>query len=57
MQKFYTYDVDKTISDRVTKIIMFTSDNEEQEGKDSLKIFHNSLGGEIIELKGQGHYT
>ncbi|MBP9758864.1 alpha/beta hydrolase [Candidatus Dojkabacteria bacterium] len=56
-EEFYTYDIDKSISSRVSKIVMFTSDNEEQEGKDSLKLFHAALGGEIVELKGRGHYT
>ena len=56
-EKFYTYDIDKTISDRTTKIIMFTADDEDPGGKESLKIFHNALGGEIIELKSRGHYT
>lgn len=36
---------------------MFTSDNEEEDGKKSLRIFHKALGGKIIELKGRGHYT
>lgn len=36
---------------------MFTSNNEDLEGKESLKIFHNTLGGEIISLEGCGHYT
>jgi len=36
---------------------MFTADDEEEEGKESLKIYNKSLGGKIIELKGHGHYT
>jgi len=36
---------------------MFTADDEEDEGKESLKIFHQALDGEVIELKGYGHYT
>jgi len=54
---FYEYPVDKTIQKRVEEIVMFTADNEEEDGKKSLKIFHQALGGEIIELKGRGHYT
>lgn len=54
---FYLYPIDQTIKDRVNNIVMFTSDNEEDDGKKSLKIFHDALGGEIIELKGRGHYT
>lgn len=56
-QKFYIYPVDETIKNRVGEIVMFTADDEEDEGKESLKIFHEALGGEIIELKGHGHYT
>jgi predicted alpha/beta hydrolase family esterase len=55
--RFYTYSIDKTIKNRIGKIVMFTSDNEEKNGKKSLEIFHKSLGGEIIELKRKGHYT
>ncbi|MCJ7804890.1 alpha/beta hydrolase [Patescibacteria group bacterium] len=54
---FYGYSVDKTIKARVKEIVMFTSDDEEDNGKKSLKIFHKALGGKIIELKGRGHYT
>lgn len=54
---FYTYPIDETIRTRVQEIVLFSSDNEEADGKESLKIFYNALGGEIIELKGKGHYT
>jgi len=35
---------------------MFIADNEEENGKKSLEIFHKDLGRKIIELKGRGHY-
>ncbi|HKZ33619.1 MAG TPA: alpha/beta hydrolase [Candidatus Nanoarchaeia archaeon] len=54
---FYEYQIDKTIKFRVKKIIMFTANNEEEDGKKSLKIFHKKLDGKIVELKGRGHYT
>lgn len=54
---FYEYPIDETIKSRVGKIVMFTADNEEDAGKESLRIFHSALGGEIIDLKGRGHYT
>ena len=54
---FYTYTIDESIKDRVGEIIMFTSDNEALEGKTSLQIFHDVIGGRIIELKNHGHYT
>ncbi|HUV42618.1 MAG TPA: alpha/beta hydrolase [Patescibacteria group bacterium] len=53
----YEYPIDKKIKARVKEIVMFTADNEEKDGKKSLKIFHKVLGGKIIELKGRGHYT
>ncbi len=56
-KKFYTYPIDKTIKERAKEIVMFTADDEEDDGKESLKIFHESLDGEIIELKKRGHYT
>jgi predicted alpha/beta hydrolase family esterase len=56
-ENFYTYSIDPTINDRVQEIIMFTSDNEERDGKISLEIFKKAIGGEVIELKGRGHYT
>ncbi len=55
-KEFYTYPIDETIKERVKEIIMFTADDEEDDGKESLKIFHKFLGGEVIELKGLGHY-
>ncbi|VVB73668.1 Serine hydrolase [uncultured archaeon] len=56
-EKFYTYPIDGTIRSRAKTIVMFTADNEEEEGKRSLEIFHDVLGGRVIELKGMGHYT
>lgn len=56
-KEFYTYPIDETIKERVKEIVMFTADDEEDDGKKSLKIFHKTLGGKIIELKGRGHYT
>lgn len=53
---FYGYPIDKTIKERVKDIIMFTADNEMEDGKKSLSIFHKALGGEIKELKGMGHF-
>lgn len=56
-ERFYTYPIDETIKDRVCEIVMFTSDDEEEDGKRSLQIFHVALGGKIIELKSHGHFT
>lgn len=56
-KKFYDYRIDETIKVRANKIVFFTADNEEQNGKKSLEIFHDALGGKIIELQGRGHFT
>ena len=55
-EKFYTFPIDETIKSRVGEIIMFTSDNEAENGKKSLDMYRDILGGKIIELKGRGHY-
>lgn len=55
-EKFYTYPIDETIKTRVKQIIMFTADDEDEEGKESLKIFKKALGGKVIKLKSHGHY-
>lgn len=54
---FYEYPIDVSIKDRVSDIVIFTSDDEEDDGKVSARMFHNALGGRLIELKGRGHYT
>lgn len=56
-EEYYGYEIDRTIPERVSQIIMFTSDNEEQDGKESVQIFHKALGGKLIDLPGKGHYT
>jgi len=38
-------------------VIIFTSNNEEKEGKESARLFSNALSGRVIELKSHGHYT
>lgn len=54
---FYDYPIDETIKSRVGEITMFTANDEEEDDKKSLKIFHEALAGKIVELKGRGHYT
>lgn len=55
--EYYGYDIDPTIPERVNSITMFTSDDEEEDGKESVHIFHKALGGKLIELPKHGHYT
>jgi predicted alpha/beta hydrolase family esterase len=56
-KEFYSYPVDKTIKNRVDETIIFTADNEDNNGKEGLKMFHEALNGEVVEIKGYGHYT
>ena len=56
-KSFYEYAIDESIRSRVKRVVIFTADDEEQDGKESAKIFHEALGGEVIELQGRGHYT
>ncbi len=53
---FYTYDIDTAITKRVEDIVIFTADDESEDGKKSVEIFHDALGGRVIELTGKGHY-
>ncbi len=53
---FYTYPIDPTIPVRVGEIVIFTADDEEPDGKKSVKMYRDVLGGKLIELKGHGHY-
>ncbi|MEK6858992.1 MAG: alpha/beta hydrolase [Nanoarchaeota archaeon] len=55
-RNFYEYPIDKKIRDNVQEIVIFTSDDEEEDGKISVKMFHQVLGGHIIEIRGYGHY-
>ncbi len=54
---FYDFTVDATITSRVRRIIMFTSDTESDDGKRSLAIYRAALGGEVVDLPCRGHYT
>jgi predicted alpha/beta hydrolase family esterase len=56
-KEFYGFDIDETISDRVDEIFLFTADDEEEDGKKGLVMYHDALGGKIIDLPGRGHYT
>jgi hypothetical protein len=56
-KKFYDYKIDSSVKNRIGYLIIFTSNDEELEGKQSAKIFHEALGGKRIELKNKVHYT
>jgi len=54
---YYEFPIDETIKERVGRIVMFTADDEEEDGKKSVKMFHEALGGDLIELPGRVHFT
>ena len=56
-REFYEHPIDSSIKERVGEIVFFTADDEEADGKESLKIIHDVIGGKVIELKGHGHYV
>src|SRR3989344_2053927 len=55
-EKYYNFPISKDVKSNVEEIIMFTSDNEQPGGQESLDMYHEALGGEIISLSGRGHY-
>jgi len=54
---FYTFQINPLIKKQVKEIVYFTSNDEDIIGKESLKVFHEILGGKIIELKSHGHFV
>ncbi|OGN29286.1 MAG: hypothetical protein A3A33_03650 [Candidatus Yanofskybacteria bacterium RIFCSPLOWO2_01_FULL_49_25] len=55
-EKFYGFEIDPSIKERVGTILYFTSDTERKGGKESLEIYHNALGGRIISIPNRGHF-
>ena len=55
-KEFYEQPIDESIKDRVGEIVIFTSDNDREDGRKSVPIFHDKLGGRIIELPDHGHF-
>lgn len=56
-KEFYEYKINKCVKSNVGEILIFTSDDEVEDGKKSVKLFEKDIGGKIIELKNHGHYT
>lgn len=56
-KEYYGYEIDRDIAARVGSITIFTSDDEEEGGRKSARIFHDALGGSVIDLPKHGHYT
>ncbi|MEA3414109.1 MAG: alpha/beta hydrolase [Nanoarchaeota archaeon] len=57
LEEFYNFKIDKKIKERFEKIIIFTSDNDEEPHLESAKILNEELGGEFILIKGAKHFT
>jgi len=55
-KEFYNYPINPEIKNNVGEVIIFTADDEEEDGKKSVKMFQEGIGGNIIELKNHGHY-
>ena len=55
-KRFYSYPINPNVKSQADQIIIFTADDEDEDGKKSAKIFHKVIGGKLIELKGRGHY-
>jgi len=56
-KKFYNFDIDEMINKSVGEVVFFTSNNESDLGKESLKLYQNILKGKVVSLKNHGHYT
>jgi uncharacterized protein len=54
---FYKFEINEEVRDNVNDVVIFTSDNEEEEGRKSAKLFAGALVGKVIEIKGRGHYS
>jgi excinuclease UvrABC helicase subunit UvrB/predicted alpha/beta hydrolase family esterase len=54
--KLGEFEIDSSIKDRVDEVVVFVSDNEEEERRMSAWVYADKLGGRLIELKGMGHF-
>ncbi|MCA9487352.1 MAG: alpha/beta hydrolase [Nanoarchaeota archaeon] len=55
--ELYDFEIFPAIKDNVKKVLIFTSDDEDEDGKKSAKIFEESLKGKLIEMKNKGHFV
>lgn len=52
----YNFEINKELKDNINDIVIFTSNDEEENGKKSAKIYSDYLDGNLIELENHGHY-
>ena len=57
LKDFLDFKIEQEVKRSVEKIIIFTSDNDIKVILESVKIYHEKLGGKLIELPGRGHFT
>jgi hypothetical protein len=55
--EMYDFEINGNIKKNVEEIIIFTSDDEEKDGKESAKIYSGNLNGKLVEFKERGHFT
>ena len=56
-REFYLFDIDQGVADQCGNITIFTSNDEEEQGKKDQALYHQVLGGKLIVLENHGHYT
>ena len=53
----YASETNKNIRNQISNVIIFIADNEEEYKRQNAFDYQKELGGELIELKGMGHFT
>ena len=56
LQKFYDFEIDLAISERVTDIVVFTSENDDVENMESAKLLVSTLNCRLVNLPTHGHF-
>jgi predicted alpha/beta hydrolase family esterase len=54
--EMYDFKINRRVAKNVDKILIFTSDETEDDGKKSVKIYVDFLNADLIELEGCGHF-
>lgn len=55
---FYEFPLDSSLPARISEIVIFTSDDEEEDGKRAARVYKEVMPQiKVIELAGRGHYT
>lgn len=55
-RQFYNFEVDSTIKDRVSSIVILIGANEEERVRQSASIYREALGAEIKVIPGKKHF-